>query len=304
MVNVRQKSINNKITAVILFEKVLCFLRASASLRENSRQPLVGAETALSRILVQIYEVQTPSEAETMIRLGVDHVGSVLIEPARWRVPQVRETVRTVRQNGGKSSLIPLFNDEETVFRALDYYRPDIVHFCEMLEDSQEGKGLQDRLCRLQLRICEHFAGIDIMRSIPIPPPGSGSREAMLAIAERFEPVSDFFLTDTVMPAAENDTGEAQPVKGFVGITGETCRWDYARALVDFSGIPVILAGGISPENAARGISAVNPAGVDSCTRTNAVDADGRSVRFRKDPQRVRKLVEAVRSAEAKLQAS
>ncbi|MCF8079317.1 MAG: hypothetical protein K9K88_08575 [Desulfobacterales bacterium] len=258
----------------------------------------------MSRILVQIYEVQTPSEAETMISLGVDHVGSVLLGAAKWRVPRVRETMRTVRQLGGKSSLIPLFNDEETVFRALDYYRPDIVHFCEMLQDSEEGKGLQDRLCRLQLRIREHFAEIDTMRSIPIPPPGSGSREEMLAIAERFEPVSDFFLTDTALPAAGSDTDDAQPVKGFVGITGETCRWDYARALVEFSGIPVILAGGISPENVERGISAVKPAGVDSCTCTNAVDGYGRSVRFRKDPQRVRKLVEAVRSAEAKLQAS
>jgi phosphoribosylanthranilate isomerase len=126
----------------------------------------------------------------------------------------------------------------------------------------------------------------------------------MLAIAERFEQVSDFFLTDTALPAEGSDTDDAQPVKGFVGITGETCRWDYARALVDFSDIPVILAGGISPENVKRGISAVKPAGVDSCTCTNAVDGHGRSVRFRKDPQRVRKLVEAVRSAEAKLQAS
>jgi phosphoribosylanthranilate isomerase len=253
---------------------------------------------------VQIYEVQTPSEAETMISLGVDHVGSVLLSQADWKEPLLRQTVDAVKSLGGKSSLIPLFNEEEAVWGALDYYRPDIVHFCEMLQDSEDGKGLQERLCRLQMRIREHFSGIDIMRSIPIPPPGRGNQEAMLAIAERFEQVSDFFLTDTVLPAAGSDTDNAQPVKGFVGITGETCRWDYARALVEFSSIPVILAGGISPENVERGISEVNPAGIDSCTRTNAVDAVGRSVRFRKDPQRVRKLVEAVRSAEAKLKAS
>ena len=257
----------------------------------------------MSRVLVQIYEVQTPSEAETMISLGVDHVGSVLLSETDWKEPLLRQTVAAVKSLGGKSSLIPLFNEEEAVLRAVDYYRPDIVHFCEMLQNTEEGKGFQESLCRLQMRIREHFSGIDIMRSIPVPPPGRGNQEAMLAIAERFEPVSDFFLTDTALPAAGSDTDHAQPVKGFVGITGETCRWDYARALVEFSSIPVILAGGISPENVERGISAVKPAGVDSCTRTNAVDGDGRSVRFKKDPQRVRKLVEAVRSAEAKLQA-
>jgi len=253
---------------------------------------------------VQIYEVQTPSEAETMIGLGVDHVGSVLLSETDWKEPLLRQTVDAVKSLGGKSSLIPLFNEEEAVLRALDYYRPDIVHFCEMLQNTGKGKALQERLCQLQMRIREHFSGIDIMRSIPIPPPGRGNQEAMLAIAGRFAQVSDFFLTDTALPAEGSDTDDAQPVKGFVGITGKTCRWDYARALVDFSDIPVILAGGISPENVERGISAVKPAGVDSCTCTNAVDGDGRSVRFRKDPRRVRKLVEAVRSAEAKLQAS
>jgi phosphoribosylanthranilate isomerase len=64
-----------------------------------------------------------------------------------------------------------------------------------------------------------------------------------------------------------------------------------ARRLVDESSIPVILAGGISPENAAEGIRRVKPAGVDSCTLTNAVGEDGRPIRFRKDLEKVRRLV-------------
>jgi len=30
-------------------------------------------------MIVQIYEIQTPSEAEAMIHLGVDHIGSVIL---------------------------------------------------------------------------------------------------------------------------------------------------------------------------------------------------------------------------------
>ena len=38
----------------------------------------------------------------------------------------------------------------------------------------------------------------------------------------------------------------------------------------------MILAGGISPQNAEAGLRRVRPFGIDSCTRTNALDADGR----------------------------
>jgi phosphoribosylanthranilate isomerase len=254
----------------------------------------------LNPILVQVYEVQTPDEAENMIRLGVDHVGSVLLEEDRWKDRSIQSTVAEVQRLGAKSSLIPLFHDLETLCRVLECYRPDIVHFCDLLEATAPGKPVQDRLLNLQSRIRERFPGVRIMRSIPIPPPGNGTSEAVLSVARRFEPVSDYFLTDTVIPSAQS-AAEAQPVNGFVGITGRRCNWNHARALVETSTIPVILAGGISPENVEEGIAAVRPAGVDSCTCTNAVGPDGKPVRFRKDPKRVQALVEAVRRAEDRL---
>ena len=61
------------------------------------------------------------------------------------------------------------------------------------------------------------------------------------------------------------------------------------------------MAGGISPENVAEGIRRVKPAGVDSCTRTNALDKNGVPIRFKKDLQRVKRLVHAVREAEKTL---
>ena len=70
-----------------------------------------------------------------------------------------------------------------------------------------------------------------------------------------------------------------------------TCDWDVAARLVAGVRIPVVLAGGISPENVAEGIRRVRPFGVDSCTCTNAVDENGRCIRFRKDPERVKALV-------------
>lgn len=74
-----------------------------------------------------------------------------------------------------------------------------------------------------------------------------------------------------------------------------------AEKLVESTPVPVILAGGISHANVFDGIMHVRPAGVDSCTKTNAVDRNGRVIRFKKDLDKVKRLVKAVRRAENEL---
>jgi phosphoribosylanthranilate isomerase len=120
-----------------------------------------------------------------------------------------------------------------------------------------------------------------------------------LPLAEMFERVSDYFVTDTVLATGGNLS--PQPVDGFVGITGQTCHWETARELVRRSAIPVILAGGLSPENVYDGIRLVKPAGVDSCTGTNRRDHQGRPIRFKKDMERLGRFVEETRRAAASL---
>ena len=143
------------------------------------------------------------------------------------------------------------------------------------------------------------FPDISIMRSIPIAEAEAANSIPTLELAGWFEPYSDFFLTDTLLLDGAGGDSDNQPVQGFVGITGKTCNWNTARRLVSSSRIPVILAGGISPANAAEGIARVRPAGVDSCTLTNAIDEDGRPIRFSKDLRKVQQLVDAVRKTDA-----
>ena len=122
-----------------------------------------------------------------------------------------------------------------------------------------------------------------------------------LELSRKFEPYSDFFLTDTMLVDQSGMADDRQPVQGFVGITGQTCNWNAAANLKTASRIPVILAGGVSPANVYDGILRVRPAGVDSCTLSNAVDENGHPIRFKKDPHRVKRLVDAVRQAEKSL---
>ena len=242
-------------------------------------------------MIVQIYEIQTADEALRMIEMGVDHIGSVLLSGSRWQNTVLKTTIDAVRAAGRRSSLIPLFDDPDLIAQAVEYYRPDILHFCEALGAAPGDPELAFVVER-QKRIRRRFKQLQIMRSIPMAVTGRTHMVPSLELAARFEPYSDWFLTDTLLMDRH---GQEQPVSGYVGITGRTCDWDVARRLVAGSSIPVILAGGIGPDNVQEGIAAVNPAGVDSCTLTNAVDPAGLPIRFHKDYTKVRKLVEAVR---------
>ena len=252
----------------------------------------------MARLIVQIYEVQTPSEAENLMAIGVDHIGSVIVSREAWKVPSIQDTVNVVQGKGGRSSLIPLFDDLETICFMLDYYQPDIVHFCEAIILENSPGASCKKLVLLQKNIKKRFPEIKIMRSIPIPQPNVPDQGETLELARMFEAVSDYFLTDTLIVKSSGSIFDGQPVKGFVGITGKTCNWSVAAQLVQSSHLPVILAGGISPDNVFDGIMKVLPAGVDSCTGTNALDAKGRLIRFKKDLKKVKHLVDEVRRAE------
>jgi len=252
-------------------------------------------------MIIQVYEVQTQHEAELLISMGVDHIGSVILGVDNWKNPGLRDAIRKVAELGARSSLIPLFCDLNVIRRALEYYQPDMIHFCEMLPDRIRQPENFEKILHRQRLIKEEFPQTDVMRTLPIPRGPHHNGYPVLDYARLFEPVSDYFLTDTLMvPEDLPALGQAsapQPVSGFVGITGVTCDWSLARELVAASGIPVILAGGITPDNVAEGIRQVRPAGVDSCTGTNACDPQGRPIRFQKDMNKVKSLVAAARQA-------
>ncbi len=257
--------------------------------------------TEENRIFTQIYEVQTPDEAEALVGLGVDNIGGVILSAEDWKSADLKETVARVAALGAVSSLIPLFTGRDDVLRVLDYYGPDIVHFCDTLPPAASLVESRGELIALQREIRTRFPGIRIMRSIPIPRPGKADVEEIHGLARLFEPVSDLFLSDTLLGDGPDAPDDGQPVPGVVGVTGQTCDWDAARALVKSHRPPVVLAGGLSPDNVFDAILRVRPAGVDSCTGTNAEDASGRPVRFKKDLKKVERFVAEVRKAERRL---
>lgn len=244
-------------------------------------------------MLVQIYEIQTPHEAEKCISLGVDHLGSVLLSEEEWRQPLIREVIRLTEGTEVKNSLIPLFHREDTLYKSLEYYNPHFIHFCDNLTDDRGSPVDLDNLISLQIRIIEKFPRVRIIRSIPVPPKGMALHLPILPLAKALDPVSDLFLIDTWLGK--------EPVEGYIGITGRQADRKRAAELVRESRIPVILAGGLSPENVYDALMQVKPAGADSCTHTNALEPSGRPIRFRKDFRKMERFVQEVRRAEGAL---
>jgi phosphoribosylanthranilate isomerase len=83
------------------------------------------------------------------------------------------------------------------------------------------------------------------------------------------------------------------PATGRHGATGITHDWTISRRIVEAVTVPVILAGGLTPENVARAIRRVRPWAVD--VHTGVERADGST-----DHARVRAFVAAARDAATK----
>ena len=244
-------------------------------------------------MLAQIYEIQTPEEAEKCIDLGVDRIGSVLLSASDWKRPDIREVIGLSEGTGATNSLIPLFGDWDTLCRVMDYYRPHFVHFCDTLTNEHGHEVDLSPFILLQEKFKNAFPDIGIVRSIPVPAAGLAPDFPCLDLVRALEEVSDFFLIDTWLGK--------EPVEGFVGITGKVADLERAKAVVLQSSVPVLLAGGLSPENVFDTVTEVLPAGADSCTHTNQVDPSGKAIRFKKDFMKVEKFVKEIRRAETAL---
>jgi phosphoribosylanthranilate isomerase len=79
-------------------------------------------------------------------------------------------------------------------------------------------------------------------------------------------------------------------VSGKRGGSGETFEWELARA--HRGTVPVILSGGLTPDNVAEAIATVQPFAVDVASGVEMAPG-------RKDPAKLRAFAEAVRTADA-----
>jgi phosphoribosylanthranilate isomerase len=218
-------------------------------------------------VLTQIYEVSSPDEATSISNIGVDHVG-VLVGDGQFPREQPISAAKKIAAAivpPSKLSALFLTHDISLIREWVRELRASIVHL-----GAAPGLLSPSQVATLK----ESLPSSLIMRSVPV------SGEESIVIAQSYSGIADFLLLDSYRPADRQ-----------IGALGVTHDWTISRRIVELSRAPVILAGGLGPDNVADAIRKVGPAGVDSKTRT---DCDGSHA---KDLERVRRFHEAARGA-------
>ena len=217
-------------------------------------------------VKVQLY-LRSADDAVLCSQAGADFVGLTI--GGQWLLADTldHETARGVFAAvppGIMKVALSFIPDVASILEMVRAVKPDVMHLA--------GEPLSiDQL--LQLRTAEPT--IKIMQAIPM---NTGDP---ILMARQYQPVCDYFLLDTNDPDAVD-----------IGATGETHDWNISAQLVREVHIPVILAGGLSPENVAEAVKLVRPWGVDSYSHTNLPGTP-----VRKDPNKVRAFIANAKEA-------
>ncbi len=224
-------------------------------------------------MIIQIYAFTDPKTAVEAVKLGVNHIGFVAgkydVVPGELSFEEAHEIVKALPKKA-VSSAITMSEDMDEILRMVDAVQPDILH----ISSDVYQVGI-DMMRELREKLDKDLR---LMKAIPV------EDEASIGLARAFAQVSDILLLDTKR-------------EGFpgVGATGYTHDWSVSEIIVETAGVPVIMAGGLDPENVSAAIEQIKPWGVDSNTSTNI---EGSNVD--KDLGRIKAFVDAIKADSAK----
>ncbi len=173
---------------------------------------------------------------------------------------------------------------EETIAGIARHIPPPIGTFLLTSETSSDAIIAQQRRCGTNtLQLCD-YVETSVYRDLRAELPGI----ALVQVIHVTGPDD----VDRARTAAEHvqalllDSGNTTlPVK-LLGGTGRTHDWTISRRIRDTAGIPIFLAGGLTAENVAQAVAAVEPFGLDLCS---SVRTDNRL-----DPAKLRSFFSAL----------
>ncbi|MFH0954316.1 MAG: phosphoribosylanthranilate isomerase [Verrucomicrobiota bacterium] len=210
--------------------------------------------------IIQIAGIRDQAEADLLLEEGVAWLGFPLRLAVHQEDLSEEDAARIIRglKPPARGVLITYLSVAEEVVSLCDRLGTTIVQL--------HGDVPPAEAARLKELRPEFF----ILKSLVV---GRGTLDDLQRRAARFAPHVDAFITDTYDPAT-----------GASGATGRTHDWSISRKLVASVRRPVILAGGLNPENVRRAILEVRPTGVDAHTGVEGPDG-------RKDRGLVRRFV-------------
>ena len=216
--------------------------------------------------IIQIAGIIDRHEAEMVLEAGATHLGFPLRLDVHTEDLSETEAATIIKNlpDPAAAVLITYLNDPEEILGLVDFLACGTVQ-------------LHGNISLKQIKLLRLSAPeLKIWKSLVIRKDNLSELEQTL---RQTESLADAFITDTWDP----ETGAS-------GATGKIHDWAVSRKLVELTSKPVILAGGLNPENVAEAIKTVNPAGVDA--HTGLEEENGR-----KNPELVRKFVETAKEA-------
>jgi phosphoribosylanthranilate isomerase len=213
-------------------------------------------------MIVQVYGLTMVEDAAAVNALRPDNVGVVLEEGVdTWdSVSEPTLCAMVAELTDVDIVALSLSTAAERVRRTVAIVEPAIVHLARAVD----GLGT-DTVAQLHADL----APVKVLVTIPVRDANS------IEVAARYAAVADYLLLDSM-----------HPTTGIVGATGLTHDWSLSARIVSSVSVPVVLAGGLGPDNVCEAIRVVHPAGVDSETNTSRNDD-----RRRKDLDKVRRFI-------------
>jgi len=196
---------------------------------------------------VKICCMASLEEARLAIKFGASAIGLVSAMPSGPGVISER-TIREIATHTAPSIgtfLLTCLQDAAQIIAQQRRCRTNTLQLCDSLEADEYAK-LRDVL-----------PGISIVQVIHV------LGETSIREAVDVAPHVDAILLDSGNPTLK--------IKELGG-TGRRHDWNISRRIVQSVGVPIFLAGGLTPDNVAEAIETVQPFGVDLCSgvRTDA----------------------------------
>ncbi len=235
--------------------------------------------TAKLKTRTKICGIRSPEEIELAALYGADAVGFITDIPfesprkldsdtAAYLVSEVPRSLSSV--------LVIMPENSVSALELIEKIRPDIVQIHSMLP-------------LLELEIIKEKTDIPIIKTLSVPAQGEASgkkTENTALISDLLKKVSLLEEAD-IIDSILLDTGKS----GKPGGTGCVHDWTLSRRISEETRLPLILAGGLKPENVQEAIRAVSPYAVDT--------ASGVETCGKKDALKIKSFIEEVRCANA-----
>lgn len=224
---------------------------------------------------VKICGIRSPDDIQTAALYGADAVGFITEVPVESPRKIDSDTAAALISKVPKcldSVMVIMPENSSRTLELIEKVRPDIVQ-------------IHSDLSPVELEIIREKTDIPIIKTLSVPA-GLGASKIQSLVNRLLKEVRELEKSG-VVDSVLLDSG----IAGRTGGTGCIHDWDLSRRIAEETELPLILAGGLKPENVQEAIRVVSPYAVDT--------ASGVETLGKKDAVKIRSFIEEVRCANA-----